>query len=183
MIYFISDTHFGNKKHIGYCQRPFESTEEMDIEIIKNINRVVKPKDTLYFLGDFCHKGDNPKPYREQIKCNNIHLLLGNHDIETKFNKGFKSISLIKEIHYSKQRIIMCHYPMRAWPKSYKNSWMLYGHVHNRLNQEDQESFKLTLDVGVDNSLNHNKPFGEPWSFREIENLFFLKKKAYKKLK
>lgn len=177
MIYFISDTHFGNKKYIGYCQRPFQSNEEMDQAIIQNINNIVKPKDILYCLGDFCHKGEDPKKYREQILCNKIHLILGNHDIENKFDKGFESISLIKEITHCKQKIIMCHYPMRAWHKSYKNSWMLYGHVHNRLDKEDRESFKLTLDVGVDNSLNYGKEFGSPWSFKEIKKLFSAKQK------
>lgn len=183
MIYFLSDTHFGNKKYLGYCQRPFSSNKEADESIIQSINDTVKTNDTLYFLGDFCHQGDNPKIYRQKIQCKNIHLILGNHDIEKKFINGFKSISLLKEIVYRKQKIVMCHYPMRAWNKSYRNSWMLYGHVHNRLNHEDEKSFKLTLDVGVDNIYNRNVPFGTPWSFEEINQLFTQKKKKYKEKK
>ncbi len=130
MIYFLADTHFGHNRVIGYCQRPFSSTQEMDETILDSINSVVKTKDTLYFLGDFCHKGGDPKKYRKKINCENIHVVLGNHDNEEKFSaKDFSSINTIKEIIHCNQRIILFHYPMRAWNKSYRNSWMLYGHV------------------------------------------------------
>lgn len=181
MIYFLSDTHFGDKP-IGYCQRQFTSIEDIDTQIINNINATVKINDTLYFLGDFCHKGQNPKKYRDQIICKNIHIVLGNHDSEKHLGKNFKSISHIKEIVHCKQKIIMCHYPMRAWHKSYRNSWMLYGHVHGRLNDEDQQSFKFTLDVGVDNTIKYNKPIGSPWSFKELNNIFSHRKKKYSKI-
>jgi len=49
---------------------------------------------------------------------------------------------------------------------------MLYGHVHSKLDNEDQTSKRLTLDVGVDNTVNYGKIFGEPWSFKEIQKLF-----------
>jgi hypothetical protein len=52
---------------------------------------------------------------------------------------------------------------------------MLYGHVHSRLNDEDKDSKRLTLDVGVDNTANYNKPFGQPWSFKELQKLFSQK--------
>jgi calcineurin-like phosphoesterase family protein len=181
MLYFLSDTHFGNKP-IGYCRRKFTNIEEIDNQIINNINKKVKINDTLYFLGDFCHKGENPKKYRDKIVCNNIHIILGNHDLEKYFKKNFKSVSYIKEITHSKQKIILCHYPMRAWHKSYRNTWMLYGHVHGRLNSEDQSSFKLTLDVGVDNTIAYNKNIGEPWSFKELKTIFSNRTKNCKSL-
>jgi len=181
MIYFLSDTHFGNKP-IGYCQREFNDIEDIDNKIIDNINKTVKFNDILYFLGDFCHKGENPKKYRDKIVCNNIHIILGNHDSEKYFKKTFCSISCIKEITHCKQKIVMCHYPMRAWHKSYRNAWMLYGHVHGRLNKEDQDSFKLTLDVGVDNTKNYNKKIGEPWAFKELKSIFSERKKEHSKI-
>jgi hypothetical protein len=47
---------------------------------------------------------------------------------------------------------------------------MLYGHVHSKLDHEDKN--RLTLDVGVDNCANYGKPFGQPFSFKEIQQLF-----------
>lgn len=171
MIYFLSDTHFGDNKPVGYCQRPFDNIEVLDSTVIKNINDTVKKKDILYFLGDFCHKGKNPKKYREQINCDNIHIILGNHDNEKHCQKYFQSISHIKEITHNKQKIVLCHYPMRAWHKSYRNTWMLYGHVHGRLNNEDIHLCRATLDVGVDNTIANSKELGSPWSFAEIKQL------------
>lgn len=171
MIYFISDTHFGHNKIIGYCKRPFDDIETMDSTILGNINLVVKPKDTLYILGDFCHKGGDTKEYRERILCNNVHIILGNHDNPNKFNEGFSSVAVAKEIIHCNQKIYLCHYPMRSWPSSHRKSWSLYGHVHGRLHSEDCVSGRLTLDVGVDNK-RQGVGFGTPWSFKEVQKFF-----------
>jgi calcineurin-like phosphoesterase family protein len=85
---------------------------------------------------------------------------------------GFSSIQEVKELIYCNQKIYLSHYPHRSWPASHKGSYHLYGHVHSKLNSEDRTSKRKTLDVGVDNTCNYNKPFGEPWSFKEIQTLF-----------
>jgi len=52
-IFFTSDSHFGHGNIIKYCKRPFLSVEEMDAEMIRRWNRVVKANDIVYHLGDF----------------------------------------------------------------------------------------------------------------------------------
>lgn len=86
-IYFSSDWH-GFHKNLckgvsewdsGY--RNFSSIEEMNSTLINNINNTVKEDDIIYFLGDFTFGGiDKIWEFRKQIKCKNIHLILGNHD-------------------------------------------------------------------------------------------------------
>jgi len=186
VIYFTSDTHFGHNNIIKHCNRPFDNVHIMDQVIFDNINQVVGYDDTLYIVGDFCFRGKKPLDYRLRINCREVHLILGNHDKRTDFYpnestvdmNGFSSIQEVKEIIYCNQRIYLSHYPHRSWPASHKGSWMLYGHVHSRLNEEDRASNRLTLDVGVDNTVNHNKPFGQPWSFKELQKLFIGGKKA-----
>ena len=152
----------------------------MDQVIFDNINQVVGVDDILYILGDFCFRGKKPIEYRVRIHCRNINLVFGNHDkpsdyyvdpLTTDMN-GFNSIQDVKELTYCNQKIFLSHYPHRSWPSSHKGSWMLFGHVHSKLNDEDKISKRLTLDVGVDNTINYNKPFGQPWSFKELQKLF-----------
>jgi len=184
MIWFTSDLHLGHKNIINYCERPFNDVHEMNKTILDNINNIVGVDDELYILGDFCFKGKKPIEYRSRINCQNVHLILGNHDKTRDYRDdlgaarvdvGFSSVQEVKEIIYCNQRIYLSHYPHRSWPASHKGSWMLYGHVHTKLNQEDVISNKKTLDVGVDNCVNYKKVFGEPFSFKELQKIFSCK--------
>lgn len=56
--FFTSDTHFGHRNVIDYCDRPFKEgmlykVAEMDNYLVSMWNAIVKPTDTVYFLGDF----------------------------------------------------------------------------------------------------------------------------------
>ena len=55
-IYFWSDPHVGHRNIIEYCNRPFNSVEEMNEGLIANYNARVRPNDIVYVLGDlfFC---------------------------------------------------------------------------------------------------------------------------------
>ena len=139
------------------------------------INETVKADDTLYILGDFCYKGKKPIEYRSRIVCQDVYLITGNHDRRSDYKdnlQGFSSVQEVKEIIYCNQRIYLSHYPHRSWPASHKGSWMLFGHVHSKLDSEDKRSSRKTLDVGVDNAVNYSKPFGQPFSFKEIQRIF-----------
>lgn len=153
----------------------------MDQVIFDRINEAVEVNDTLYILGDFCFKGKSPAEYLSRIVCRDVHLILGNHDRRSDYidsmsaariDVGFTSVQEVKEIIYCNQRIFLSHYPHRSWPASHKGSYHLYGHVHSKFDNEDKLSNRKTLDVGVDNTTNYNKPFGQPWSFKEIQKLF-----------
>ena len=156
----------------------------MDQVIFDRINETVGVNDTLYILGDFCFKGKSPAEYLSRIVCQDVHLILGNHDRRSDYidnmsaariDVGFTSVQEVKEIIYCNQRIFLSHYPHRSWPASHKGSFHCYGHVHSKLDHEDKALKRKTLDVGVDNTINYNKPFGEPWSFKEIQKLFLTR--------
>lgn len=178
MIYFTSDTHLGHRRIIEHCDRPFDNVHIMDQVILDRINETVGTDDTLYILGDFTFRGGKPIEYRSRIICKDVHLILGNHDKRTNYEvfrdgtiSGFASVQDVKEIIYCNQRIYLSHYPHRSWPASHKGSWMLYGHVHSKLDYEDRTLKSKTVDVGVDNCINYEKPFGQPFSFKEIQKI------------
>lgn len=79
MKYFTSDFHFNHANVIKYCNRPFETVDQMNEVLLKAWNEVVKPEDTVYFLGDFCF---NPQKALEWLSKLNgeIIFISGNHD-------------------------------------------------------------------------------------------------------
>lgn len=144
MVWFTSDTHLGHRNIIKYCNRPFESVEEMNERLINNINEKIAPKDILYHLGDFC-MGDM-KAYREKINCNRIFLIKGNHDKQIDYKlKLFEGVYDLKDIVYYNRTFVLCHYSMRVWNKKHHGAIHLYGHSHNTI-----DNYDLSMDVGVD---------------------------------
>lgn len=98
-VFFTSDTHYN---HANICSattkwdfskgertfRRFTSLEEMNKTLVDNINEVVGEEDILFHLGDWSFGGiDKIWEFRKQIKCKNIHLILGNHDHHIKNDK------------------------------------------------------------------------------------------------
>jgi calcineurin-like phosphoesterase family protein len=126
MIYFTADLHFGHSNIIKYCKRPFECVGEMNEILIKNWNSVVKPTDTVYVPGDFA-MGD-PKPYLEWLS-GEIYLIPGDHDKVDKWPRNYV-LPKICSLYYPPQHVILCHYPILAWPRSHYGSWHLHGHCH-----------------------------------------------------
>jgi calcineurin-like phosphoesterase family protein len=157
--WFISDTHFGHRKILTLCNRPYKSMEEMDEDLIKKWNDKVSNKDVIYHMGDFAWKHVNAK-YRNRLN-GNIHLIQGNHDIlKGDDYKLFGSVSLLKVLNFDGQAIALCHYPILHWPKSHRGAWHLYGHVHGKY-----PCVGKSHDVGVD--VNGFKPL----HFEEIREL------------
>lgn len=150
----ISDTHFHHSKILGYCQRPFETVEEMNEVLIKNWNSVINEDDIVYILGDFCF--GNKEMLREivsQLKGRKI-LILGNHDRLTKgayLDVGFETVT--KNPMIVDEDFILSHHPLQGDLGKFYN---IHGHKH-KLPSEAQFSPKH-FDIGVDdhNFFPHN---------------------------
>lgn len=80
-IWFTSDLHFGHRNIIKFCNRPWETVEEMDKALIENWNSVVGKNDIVFDLGDFAFAPN--WRWKEIIsQLNGKHyLILGNHEI------------------------------------------------------------------------------------------------------
>lgn len=127
MIYFTADLHFGHSNILKYCQRPFSCVDHMNETLINNWNSVVKPADQVYVLGDFA-MGD-PRPYLKRL-YGDIYLIPGDHDRINKWPKDL-ILSKIYTIEWDQRLVVLCHYPMLAWPRSHYGSWHLHGHNHS----------------------------------------------------
>lgn len=146
-VMFTADSHFCHHGIIGMSQRPFSSVEEMDEALIRGWNAVVRPIDTVHHLGDFAHRAT---PQRAKAIFDRLNgrkfLLVGNHDESATKKLPWAGPPLqMAEITVEGQRLVVCHYAMRAWPGQHRGVVQLYGHSHGRL-----PGSNLSLDVGVD---------------------------------
>ena len=159
MYFFTADEHYGHTNIIKYCNRPFNSIEEMDNTLIKNFNSRVTNKDVTIHIGDFCwarHK-DDAELYIKALNGSHI-FVKGSHDSWLP-----ASAKYIWRKQIEGQFVMCCHYAMRTWERAYYGSWQLYGHSHGKL-----EPIGLQYDVGVDNNDFY------PVSFDDLKNKVFI---------
>ena len=145
-IWFVSDMHFGHKNVLSYCNRPWESVEEMDQALVDLWNAEVKSMDTVYHLGDWAFHN-----YERIGQLNGfIHSVPGNHDHKrAKKILPFLPNGFTNEIHYLKiskeRRFVLCHYPIESWRREYR--YHLHGHSHGTSGVHANR-----LDVGIDST-------------------------------
>lgn len=196
-IWFCSDPHYNHK---NLCRgvsswskenytRDFKTLEEMNESLVRNINDSVKYDDILFCLGDWSFGGiDKIWKFRKRISCQNIHLILGNHDhhIESKtpipvdigdsysilhngkncknIDELFISVGHYLELEIVENKFVLSHYPMASW-NGLKKGWMhLFGHCH-LLPQQKLMNGK-SMDVGFD-----GHPSFRPYHINEIVSI------------
>ncbi|AWI61308.1 metallophosphoesterase family protein [Sinorhizobium fredii] len=146
MIYFTSDTHFGEPRVLSIDRRPFRNVAEHDAVLIANWNETVAPEDDIWHLGDFA---SNTIGFAGELLARlngRKHLIVGNNDPPgTVEASGWQSIQHYAELTVDGQLLILCHYPFRTWKQMGKRSLNLHGHSHGRLKPMPRQ-----FDVGVD---------------------------------
>ena len=161
MIYFTSDLHFCHNKDFCYLVRQCNDVEEMNEKIRENINKTVTEDDTLYILGDVYLSSDEGIEWFKKINCNDIRLIIGNHDTDNKLNNlmatgKIASCVYADIIKWGKYRFYLSHYPSLTGNEEKHLSTCLinlFGHTH-QLNKffQGQDGFNIPwmYNVGVD---------------------------------
>ena len=155
MIYYTADLHIGHANIIKYCNRPFETVEEMDQTIIDNWNSVVREDDDVYIVGDVFFKG-NPNIFMPKMKGRK-HLIVGNHDANlvstASYCKHFETIKKYLCIEDKGRHVVLFHYPILEWSGYYHGTYHVYGHIHNNDNETNHimtivpNAFNAAVDV------------------------------------
>ncbi len=142
--WFTSDTHFGHENIIGYCDRPYDSVQAMDADLIRRWNQTVAPEDLVYHLGDFA-LGDRTRWPEVLASLHGRKILcVGNHDQKPEYmmrQVGFEYAFENRVVEVEGKRLWLNHYPMNnssdrrryqrpAAPSSYDVA--LCGHVHQQ---------------------------------------------------
>lgn len=131
--FFIADTHFG---HQGVCEflredgsklRHWDNAAEMDEELVKNWNEVVRPCDKVYHLGDVAIKHQALK-ILERLNGDKV-LIKGNHDIHKlrHYTPYFRDI----RAYHVMDKIIYSHIPVHPDSKGRFRA-NVHGHTHAR---------------------------------------------------
>ena len=167
-VWITSDTHYGHK---NICRgvtnwrlpdgtipedqtRDFRTIDEMNTTIVNNINSMVGQDDVLIHLGDWSFGGfENIKKFRDRIICQEIHLILGNHDHHIERDREgvrelFTSVSSYDRLTYKGETFVLCHFPIQSWDSLNRGHIHLHGHVH--LSNHLIFGRGKKMDVGVD---------------------------------
>ena len=150
-VFFSSDTHFCHNQPFLYEPRGFQSVEEMNEVIIQRWNKVVKPDDVVYHLGDIMLNNDI-----KGIECfrrlnGQIFLIYGNHDTDRRKNLiaaecPYKMIGgwYAIPIKYGKFSFFLSHYPTITanFDDKHFNQHVinLHGHTHQQTNFLNQSN-------------------------------------------
>ncbi len=164
-IYLIGDTHFDHANIIKHVKRPFANVRLMNRALVRNWNNTVKPRDTVYFLGDwaFRRRGARAAKYWRRKLKGHVISIRGNHD------RGQKGIRFkdFKVIRYQGYSFLLIHRPGLNDPGQNRkqkqkleewHGWVIHGHKHNNnMRRYPFINGRLkTINVGVE--LTNYKP-------------------------
>lgn len=162
MRFFTSDTHFGHKNVIPYCERPWATVGDMTIGLVERWNSVVRPGDQVYVLGDFSFYGSTKTAEILTSLAGEKILVRGNHDDVKSEEKAMRlGFSEYKPNHgwitIGDRNAWLSHYPFLGEGDSteveryaarrivYDGNWLLHGHVHREWRTKNR-----MINVGVD---------------------------------
>lgn len=176
-LYFTSDTHY---MHKNICRgvtnwtdaeditRDFKTLDQMNDRIVNGINATVDQNDILIHLGDWSFGGfEMIEQFRNRINCQNIHLVLGNHDHHIDRDREgvrslFSSVHQYLELDIKREgsnkmdhssnsidtKFVLMHYPIMSWNRMNDGVIHLHGHVH--LPPHRRIGKGKMMDVGMD---------------------------------
>jgi calcineurin-like phosphoesterase family protein len=177
MIFVSADQHFGHDNVRAYCNRDFKNIDDMDEALINAWNKVIKPDDLVYHLGDFT-LGGRLDAERYFGRLNGYIRVLGNpwhHDKRwlppyngysnyfsgsgnmVKIEQPIVVLEDVEQIDGRGVPAVLCHYAFEIWERRHYNSLHFHGHSHSRL-----PIVANRLDVGVDSAydiLGEYRPF------------------------
>ncbi len=151
-VFFTSDLHFGHANVIRFDNRPFETVEEMNEELIKRWNAKVGKGDLVYVLGDMIWRMQDSASLIRRLN-GQIILIKGNHDRFIKQAPAKKLLAGIKDYDDicvtledgRKKRCILSHYFIPMYIGHRYKAIHLHGHSHNT--EEAHEEERITQEL------------------------------------
>ena len=168
MNLYTADLHFGHRSVINFDHRPFADVDEMDNMLICLWNNRVSKDDHVYIIGDFAYRNEKSEEwYLRQLKGHK-HLVIGNHDGKLLKNdvamSYFETVEKMMHVSDNGVQICLCHFPIAEWNGYYRESYHIYGHIHNRT--DDAYRFMKKYDRALNAAVSINNYM--PVTFQEL---------------
>ena len=153
--FFTADLHFGHENVLQFDNRPFNSVEEMDEELIKRWNNKVNPGDLVYILGDLIWKTRNDDAPTLLRRLNGQKILIkGNHDRFLHNAKAKKLLAGIKDydlIHVTLEdgtstSVFLSHYFTPVYIGQYYGGIHLHAHSHITAEADEEVAYAKYLN-------------------------------------
>lgn len=166
-VWFTADSHFGHKAMAaeGKGWRPFATVVEHDEFLISQWNKVVRPDDQVWHLGDVGMNTTHTLGIVARLNGTK-HLVAGNHDEvwpghreaykhQARWLEVFASVQPFARRRIDGRAVLLCHFPYfgdhlgkeryAQWRLPDMGDWLLCGHVHGDWAQRGRQ-----VNVGVD---------------------------------
>ena len=148
-VFFTSDLHFGHKNLLGFRsevhKKLFPTVEHMHDWMIECWNKVVRPKDLVWILGDIAMTDDGLKEIRNLNGRKK--LILGNHD---KFQIS-QLTPYFEAVHgvWKKYDFVMSHVPIHTSCLEYRWFNNVHGHIHHKHYPINTDANYLNVNMDV----------------------------------
>ena len=162
--WFTSDLHMMHNKGFLFEPRGFSNERDMCEALVENWNKIVKPNDIVYDLGDIA-LSDVQEAAKYIKKLNGKHFWIrGNHDTNNKVDYLMDNCwdklyftGWADMLKYDKYHFYMSHYPALTAnfddKKFSQHVINLHGHTHQRTNWLQPDN-PFMYHVGVDSHSN-----------------------------
>lgn len=149
-VYYTADLHLGHARVAGL--RGFATTQEHDAAILSGLAETLRPRDTLYVLGDLVGRAGawaNALALLRPLP-GTLRLVTGNHDPAHPTNRShgertrealevFASVAPFGTASIGGRRVLLSHFPYLAdrgeprflqWRLRDDGGVLLHGHLH-----------------------------------------------------
>jgi calcineurin-like phosphoesterase family protein len=133
--YVAADHHFGHTNIIEYCDRPFDSVEEMDATLLDRHYETVGDDDVLVHLGDVAMDMRDGRETIERVRQLDADVLVrGNHDVGLDRKDAPFPVVESCVLERDGYRFVCTHRPEAAAVTGAE--WTVHGHHHDNRPEE-----------------------------------------------
>jgi len=146
ITHFYSDPHFGHKNIIEYANRPHDTLEDMNEDLMCQYQNHVGGNDTVLFCGDYSFEHYIAASFRLRSLPGRKILVRGNHDgpISRCLKMGFDLVVDKLYLTIANQKVTVVHRPQDADGDT-KSGFVIHGHTHSAEQIKGRK-----IHVGVD---------------------------------